>query len=109
MLEPMEHERRLHLYRQGLNDREIAERLYLTPEAITHWRKTHELPAHSPRRWITPEMAEEMARMHREGASDGQIAKQMNMPKPTVAAWRIRNGLKANFTRGHGNHADHHH
>lgn len=50
MLEPMEHERRLHLYRQGLNDREIAERLYLTPEAITIWRRASKLPAHNQHR-----------------------------------------------------------
>ena len=108
MLEPMEHERRLHLYRQGLNDREIAERLYLTPEAITIWRRASKLPAHNQHRKVTPEMEAEMRRLHREGANDMQIARALGMPKPTVAAWRRRNGLTAKAARGHGNHVNHH-
>ena len=39
MLPREEHERRMVLYRDGLNDREIADQVHVTPEAITFWRK----------------------------------------------------------------------
>ena len=103
MLEPMEHERRLHLYRQGLNDREIAERLYLTPEAITSWRRASKLPAHNQHRKVTPEMEAEMRRLHREGANDMQIARALGMPKPTGAAgWRIFRGFGGRMSSNGG-------
>ena len=109
MLPREEHERRMALYRDGLNDREIADQVHVTPEAITFWRKNHGLTANIPRRKITPSMEAEMLRMHREGANDMQIARALGLPKPTVAAWRRRNGLTAKAARGHGNHVNHHH
>lgn len=100
MLEPNEHAKRLALYHQGLNDRKIAEQVCVTPEAITFWRRTHGLPANTPRSKITPSMEAEMLRMHGDGMSDGQIAREIGLTKPTVLTWRRRNGLKANFTKG---------
>lgn len=102
MLPNEEHERRMALYRDGLNDREIADQVHVTTEAITFWRKNHGLPAHNQHRKVTPEMEAEMRKLHREGASDGQIAKALGMPKPTVAAWRYRKNLKTNFARKGG-------
>ena len=100
MLPNEEHERRMALYRDGLNDREIADQVHVTPEAITFWRRTHELPANTQRRKITPDMEAEMLRMHGDGMSDGQIAREIGLTKPTVLTWRRRNGLKANFAKG---------
>lgn len=40
-----EHERRLELYRQGLNDREIGEAVGMTASGIKGWRRRHGLPA----------------------------------------------------------------
>ena len=102
MLPREEHERRMVLYRDGLNDREIADQVHVTPEAIAAWRRTNGLPAHNQHRKVTPEMEAEMRKLHREGASDGQIAKALGMPKPTVAAWRYRKNLKTNFARKGG-------
>ncbi len=38
------HRRRLELYRQGLNDRQIAEKLGSSTPAINHWRRANSLP-----------------------------------------------------------------
>ena len=100
MLLKEEHERRMALYRDGLNDREIADQVYVTPEAIKFWRKNHGLTANIPWRKITPSMEAEMLRMHQSGMSDGQISQESGMKKATVVSWRRRRGLAANFKQG---------
>lgn len=100
MLPREEHERRMVLYRDGLNDREIADQVHVTPEAITFWRKNHGLTANTPRSKITPDMGAEMLRMHQDGMSDGQISQESGMKKATVVSWRRRRGLAANFKQG---------
>lgn len=40
-----EHEKRMALYRKGLNDAQIGRECYCTPATITAWRKKHGLPA----------------------------------------------------------------
>lgn len=100
MLTPLEEETRRTLYRQGLSDRRIAEQVHVTPEAITAWRRTRGLPAHTLHRKITPDMEAEMLRMHQDGMSDGQISQESGMKKATVVSWRRRRGLAANFRQG---------
>ena len=100
MLLKEEHERRMALYRDGLNDREIADQVHVTPEAITFWRKNHGLTANTPRSKITPDMEAEMLRMHQDGMSDGQISQESGMKKATVVSWRRRNGLPGNYGKG---------
>lgn len=100
MLPREEHERRMVLYRDGLNDREIADQVHVTPEAITFWRKNHGLTANTPRRKIIPSMEAEMLRMYQDGMSDGQISQESGMKKATVVSWRRRRGLAANFKQG---------
>lgn len=91
MLLNEEHERRMALYRDGLNDREIADQVHVTPEAITFWRKNHGLTANTPRSKITPDMEAEMLRMHQDGMSDGQISQESGMKKATVVSCRRLN------------------
>ena len=43
ILTPQDHALRLSLYRLGLSDREIAERVYVVPMAICKWRKKYGL------------------------------------------------------------------
>lgn len=100
MLPREEHERRMVLYRDGLNDREIADQVHVTPEAITFWRKNHGLTANTPRSKITPAMEAEMLRMYQDGMSDGQISQESGMKKATVVSWRRRNGLPGNYGKG---------
>ena len=100
MLPNEEHERRMALYRDGLNDREIADQVHVCPEAITAWRRTRGLPAHTPHRKITPDTEAEMLRMYQSGMSDGQISQESGMKKATVVSWRRRNGLPWNYGKG---------
>lgn len=100
MLPREEHERRMVLYRDGLNDRKIADQVHVTPEAITFWRKNHGLTAHTPHRKITPDTEAEMLRMYQDGMSDGQISQESGMKKATVVSWRRRNGLPGNYGKG---------
>ena len=100
MLLKEEHERRMALYRDGLNDREIADQVHVTPEAITFWRKNHGLTANTPRSKITPGTEAEMLRMYQDGMSDVQIARALGLSKSTVLFWRRRRGLAANFKQG---------
>ena len=99
MLLPEEQKKRLSLYNQGLMDREIAERVHVTPNTITSWRKTYGIPAHNKRR-ITPEIAEEMLRMYRAGESDARIAAKIARSKTMVRAWRHKHNLPPNFAAG---------
>ena len=100
MLPREEHERRMVLYRDGLNDREIADQVHVTTEAISAWRRTNGLPAHNQHRKVTPEMEAEMRKLHREGASDSQIAKEIGRCVSTIRSWRRRNGLPGNYGTG---------
>ena len=100
MLTPLEEEIRTTLYRQGLSDRRMAEQVHVMPEAITAWRRTRGLPAHTLHRKITPDMEAEMLRMHQDGMSDGQISQESGMKKATVVSWRRRRGLATNFRQG---------
>ena len=100
MLTPLEEETRRTLYRQGLSDRRIAEQVHVSPEAITAWRRTRGLPAHTLHRKITPDTEAEMLRMYQDGLSDGQISQESGMKKATVVSWRRRRGLAANFRQG---------
>ena len=96
-LPEQEHRRRLELYNQGLIDREIAARVFVTPEAITAWRRVHRLPPHSQYRVITREMDHEMRRLHRDGLNDVEIGRKMGLVKNTVFSWRRRKGLPSNY------------
>ena len=100
MLTNEENKRRMELYRKGLNDREIADQVHVTPEAITFWRKNHGLPVHTLHRKITPDTEAEMLRMYQSGMSDVQIARALGLSKFTVLFWRRRRGLTANFKQG---------
>lgn len=100
MLPNEEHERRMALYRDGLNDREIADQVHVCPEAITAWRRTRGLPAHTLHRKITPDTEAEMLRMYQSVMSDVQIARALGLSKSTVLFWRRRRGLAANFKQG---------
>lgn len=100
MLTKEEHERRMALYCQGLNDTEIAKALYLTTPTVVYWRKINGLPSHRPRRKITPEIEQTLLRMYQDGASDRQMSRTVGLPTPTVYSWRQRKGLRANFVKG---------
>ena len=79
-----EHEKRLALFNQGLNNYEIAEGCHTTPNAIAIWKTTNGL--HSPKPAIDEEVAVEM---FANGASDKEIADAMGVTSTMVRSWRL--------------------
>lgn len=100
MLTREENRRRMELYRKGLNDKEIGDRLFLTPTTIVYWRKKNGLHPNWARNNLTEQELEIMERMYRARASDSQIANEIGRCVSTVRSWRRRNDLPGNFGRG---------
>lgn len=99
MLTQEEHARRMELYRAGLSDREMAEKLFLSQVTIQYWRKKHNLPRNSRRRGVTQDEADRMMELYRKGLSDKKIARQVGRAACTVGNWRARNGLKPHYRK----------
>ena len=100
MLPREEHERRMVLYQKGLNDKEIGDRIFLTPTTIVYWRKKNGLRPNRPRDTLTKQDLEIMERMYQARASDSQIAKEIGRCVSTIRSWRRRNGLPGNYGKG---------
>ena len=89
-----EHQERLQLYFQGLNDREIAEKLYLTPGAIIRWRQINNLPSNVK---INNRRSEERKLiLYNAGFTDKEMAHQLKLKVRSVQSWRVKRKLKAN-------------
>ena len=89
-----EHQERLQLYFQGLNDREIAEKLYLTPGAIIRWRQINNLPSNVK---INNRRSEERKLiLYNAGFTDKEMAQQLKLKVRSVQSWRVKRKLKAN-------------
>ena len=89
-----EHQERLQLYYQGLNDREIAEKLYLTPGAIIRWRQINNLPSNAK---INNRRSEERKLiLYNAGFTDKEMAHQLKLKVRSVQSWRVKRKLKAN-------------
>ena len=89
-----EHQERLQLYSQGLNDREIAEKLYLTPSAIIRWRQLNNLPSNMK---INNRRSEERKLiLYNAGFTDKEMAQQLKLKVRSVQSWRVKRKLKAN-------------
>lgn len=100
MLTDKENEQRMALYQKGLNDKEIGDRLFLTPTTIVYWRQKNGLHPNMARNNLTERELEIMERMYRARASDSQIANEIGRCVSTVRSWRRRNDLPGNFGRG---------
>ena len=100
MIPREEHEARLKLYNQGLNDTEMGHALYLSPATVHRWRRINGLPSNfkSPR--MTGAELEEIWRMYRAGETDWRIGKATGRPASTIYNWRKRNGLPKNSPKG---------
>ena len=84
-------DRRLDLYRQGMNDMQIANILGVGSTAIYKWRKKNGLKANHIR-----EVKDNRVELYRKKMSDGQIAKELGIKREAVADWRKHHGLPAN-------------
>ena len=89
-----EHQERLQLYFQGLNDREIAEKLYLTPGAIIRWRQINNLPSNM--KINNRRLEERKLILYNAGFTDKEMAHQLKLKVRSVQSWRVKRKLKAN-------------
>lgn len=86
---------RTELYKAGLTDSEIAERLGLTTGCVASWRQKRRLPANAkqgPPRESFPERME----LYRAGLTDREIADKLHLPIATVCSWRMSRDLPPN-------------
>ena len=90
-----ENERRMKLYKHGLNDREMGEKLGLTSESISYWRKKNDLPPNRLYR-STQEKQEEFLELYKKGLNDREIAQKMDLTPPSIRHWRKKNDLPPN-------------
>ncbi len=94
MISFVEHQERLQLYYQGLNDREIAEKLYLTPGAIIRWRQINNLPSNMK---INNRRSEERKLiLYNAGFTDKEMAHQLKLKVRSIQSWRTKRKLKSN-------------
>ena len=82
------------LWEQGLNDREIGQRLGVCDTTIWAWRKVEELP---PNRKETLN-AVKMTELLQAGLTDAEVARELGIRAKSVEAWRNRRGIKRNPT-----------
>lgn len=84
----------MQLYYQGLNDREIAEKLYLTPGAIIRWRQINNLPSNMK---INNRRSEERKLiLYNAGFTDKEMAHQLKLKVRSIQSWRTKRKLKSN-------------
>lgn len=90
---------RLKLYRQGLNDREIARIIGITNVAIYGWRKRNNLSPNVEQGWkrLSKDKAEYRMHLYKQGLSDTKIAKIIGIHKSSFNEWRQKNNLEPNF------------
>lgn len=89
-----EHQERLQLYSQGLNDREIAEKLYLSSNAIFRWRKINNLTDNVKTKNQRSE--ERKLILYNAGFTDKEMAYQLKMKTRSIQAWRSKRHLPMN-------------
>ena len=108
-LNEKEHNVRFELYKQGLSDSEIGEKLFLNRTTVQQWRKANGLKPnykvgfdkvnklHLNR--IPKEEHEKRMELYEAGLIDSEIAKRVCVGKQAIFAWRKKNGLKPNFKK----------
>ena len=86
----------LELYRKGFTDREIAERLGMSPSAVNYRRGKLGLPSHVPQDGTTDEL---IRALNADGMTDRDIAARLGISQSSVNYRRARQGLASNFIR----------
>ena len=85
-LSPEEHERRLALYNQGLNDRQIADLLFWNVHTIFCWRKAYNLPANKPHK-LSREEHEQRKHLFLQGKTIQEIADIVGTSYGAIFYW----------------------
>lgn len=93
---------RLELYRQGLTDAEIGEKLGVSAKTIANWRLSRELPAHSSQARQFEHNETKRLELYDQGLTDSELAAACGCHIETIRAWRRRHRLENNGP-GRGN------
>lgn len=93
-------ERAWELYRQGLNDKEMAEQLGVTRSGVNSWRHKHGLPMIGVNPVAVKGSDEERMALYQQGLEDPEIAKALGTSKSSVFCWRKKHHLPPNGKRG---------
>ena len=87
-------EQRWKLYRQGLNDTQIAEIQGVTTSAVLYWRKRRGLPCHNPNLQAGPRPVAQCRKfLHGLGWRDTSIAVEQGVTRESVRIWRKAQNL----------------
>lgn len=84
------YKQRISLYNQGLNDREISEKLNLDEPTINIWRKEYNLPS------ITQLKTQKRKELHKQGKTDKEIATILKTSGNIIASWRAKYNISSN-------------
>jgi transposase len=100
LLTKEENEKRFQLYKNGFNDREIAEKCNVSKSAIHFWREKHDLPPVFGRkgkrgrgRRLTKEENGKRIKLYEQGFSDREIAEKCGVSFKTISLWRREHNL----------------
>lgn len=92
--QPIEHEKALRLYEQGMTDNQISRQLGVREYTVFNWRHRNGLPAQ--KRHSGPLNYEQVREFFEEGMDDDQIAQELACSAKTIRNWRKREHLPAN-------------
>lgn len=82
------------LYKEGLNDCAMAERLGISVHSVNNWRHVRGLGSnYIAKRRFNEELA---MRLYDEGFSDIDIGKKVGVGNDAIGRWRQKNGLRPN-------------
>lgn len=89
-----EEARRRKLYREGLNDKEIAQAVGLNHHSIYVWRRNRGLPVNRRRgKGKRHDIDARRKKMFEAGLTDEEMARQEGVAKGTIASWRWKHQL----------------
>lgn len=87
-------ERRMGMYLNGLNDREIAVNLGVSHKTILAWRKQHDLPPNAMNAPHSVAQTKIKWELWRAGMPDRVIGEAIGTTGQAIRRWRQREGLK---------------
>lgn len=90
------HSRMLVLYRRGMNDRQIAREMSVTPDAVRYWRTRNQISPQCPTRPAVQLGEEPDARyaLWQQGMGDKDIAAAVGRHPDVIRRWRGKHGLE---------------
>lgn len=90
----------MRLYKDGLNDSQIARELGVSATAIKHWRIKNGLDANFKRKKVSKKNESLLMDLWEAGKNDCQIAEIIGCTPSAIWQWRKRNSLPRNCGRG---------